>query len=734
MTGKSKGPKRTAPPVKSARESKPPGKVKVNPVKLFPRRLAAATVELALMAVSALVPVGIGWHGTKYLNVQAVPLNPALVTLESAIARSLALPSTCTPPRGRSCTRLVPPLVNFLWTIGPIAALIVSIWQLYLLGLTGQTLPKRWLRLQVVTDSGEAPGFGRALVREGVGRWGIPLTSAYLIWLVTGAVPDLAILGVTIALMVAFDGLWSYFDPKYRTLHDRLAGTWVRSSRHSISGPSRKMNSSNSKQVGIQLEGTAPIELIAESNRASAQGWDSIRLPGRGKKALAVAVGLAAILGTFVTTQIYIQSQENARNQAAREQEKFLTWVRQLAPNERQGAILGLASLDNPEAQFQILADMLALETDPAQINVLQQALVSSGGRSLPYLQKLNQATRTELDSLRYSTNQEELEGVHLRLQATQRAIAKLLQLYSTQFGPLDLSRTHLGQITTETAPFTLVLEKTDLSGIRFRGAILSHGSFKGSQFSSPGGDRRFGTGDDQKADFTASVVTDADFTGAFLSHVILAYSNLSRTKLDRANLSNAQLTGANLSSTQATGADFQGADLTNATLVGAHLGEANLTEILALGARFPRVVATGANLAKANLTRSDWQGADLSRANFTQSNLQNANLSEAKLAGANLSSALLQDANFQQADLTSVNFQGANVQGADFQDAVFFKPLTQSGDRLVQSPEASTSPGFLRGVDFTEAQNLDNKQIVYICDQGGIYPLCSQPSPLYSP
>ncbi len=727
MTGKSKGPKRTAPKVQSTKRSKPPTPGKVNPVTLFPRRLAASTVELALIAISALVPLSLGWHATGYLNVQPVPLNPVLVTLEGAIARTLGLPPTCPNPRGRRCTRLVPPLVNFLWTIGPIAALSVSIWQLYLLGLTGQTLPKRWLRLQVVTDSGKAPGFGRALLREAVGRWGVTLTSAYLIWLITGAVPDLVILGVTTAFMVALDGLWSYFDPKCRTLHDRLAGTWVRSSRHSVSGPSRNMNSSNSKQVGIQFEAGGPIERMPESKPLLYQWWNGIRLHSSAKKTLALAVGLAAILGTFVTTQLYIQSQENIRTQAALDQEKFLTWVRQFAPDERQGAILGLASFENPEAHYQILADLLALETDAAQLDVLQQALVSNGGRSLPYLQKLNQSTRTDLDSLRYSTNEEQLEGVQLRLQATQRAIAKLLQLYSTEFDALDLSRTHLGQVTTEAAPFTLVLEKTDLSGIRFRGAILSHASFKSSQFSSPGPDRRFGTVDDLQADFTASILTDANFTGAFLSHVILAYSNLSRAKLDRANLSKAQMTGANLSSTQAIGADLREADLTNATLVGAQLVQANLTGILAIGTRFPRVVATGATLAKANLMRSDWQGADLSRANFTQSNLQNANLSQTKLAGANLSFAQLQNANFQQTDLTSVNFQGANVEGADFQGAVFFKPHHQSGDRLQQSSDPATS-GFLRGVDFTQARNLDDKQIVYICAQGGIYPLCSQP------
>lgn len=448
-------------------------------------------------------------------------------------------------------------------------------------------------------------------------------------------------------------------------------------------------------------------------------------------KAIATVGGFVALLGTFVATQIYIQSQINQRDRAQRHHEKLLAWVGEFAPDERQGAILALGSLDNPEAQIQLLADMLGLETDADRLNTLQQALVSSGKRALPYLQKINQSTRTDLDALRYSTNEVERQGVAQRLRATQRAIAKLLALHSGSLAGVNLNRTHLGPTPSES--FTLVLEKTDLSGIQWRGALLEKASFKGSQFSSAGGDNRFGTPDDIHADFTASQLTEVDFTGAFLSHVFFDYSDLSGAILNYANLSEAQAIAANFSNTELVGADLRQADLSDAIFTGANLGEANLTGSLAIATRFTEVSARGANFRVANLTRSDWQGADLTGANFSQSNLEAANLSATKLTGADLRSAQLQNANFQQADLTSANFQGANVAGADFQKAQFFKLQSQQGDRLVQHSDTAIV-GLLQGVDFTQAKNLDDKQIVYICAQGGIYPECPETTQLSSP
>lgn len=446
---------------------------------------------------------------------------------------------------------------------------------------------------------------------------------------------------------------------------------------------------------------------------------------------LAIALILSAVLGTFLGTQFYIQGQIDRRDRDRLQQEKFLRWVQQFAPDERQGAILALGSLENPEAQIQLLADLLGLETDPERFAAVQQALVSSGPNALPYLQKLNQSTRTDLDALRYSTDEEQRQVVEERLRSTQRAIAKLLQLYSAQLAHIDLNRTHLAQLPD--GEFTLVLEKTDLSGIQLRGALLNHGSFRGSQFYGAGKDGNFGTYDDETADFTSSELADSDFTEAFLSHAVFAYSNLTRATLDRANLFRVILTKANLDNAQLIGADLRQADLTDAILPGANLSQANLAKTQAIGARLPQVSATGANFYQALLSATDWQGANLQGANLRQSNLENANLSATQLIDADLRGAQLQNVNLRQADLTSAQLQGATVDGADFRGAKFLTAQGQQSDRFLESSNNSFS-GLLRGVDFTKAQNLDDKQIVYICTQGGTHPLCSQMTEELSP
>ena len=63
------------------------------------------------------------------------------------------------------------------------------------LARTGKTLPKAWLGLQVVALDHPVPGYWRAFVREGIGRWGTSLGGAYLIWIGCGAFPQLPWLG-----------------------------------------------------------------------------------------------------------------------------------------------------------------------------------------------------------------------------------------------------------------------------------------------------------------------------------------------------------------------------------------------------------------------------------------------------------------------------------------------------------------------------------------------------------
>lgn len=118
----------------------------------FVRRLGASTVEIFLIACSALVPFGMGWVANSDITAERVPLNPVLVGMEDAIARLLAIPSVCHNST-RTRTRPVLPLVNGFCTVALVAPVFLGSRQLYCLEKTGQTLPKQWFHPRVVTRS-----------------------------------------------------------------------------------------------------------------------------------------------------------------------------------------------------------------------------------------------------------------------------------------------------------------------------------------------------------------------------------------------------------------------------------------------------------------------------------------------------------------------------------------------------------------------------------------------------
>jgi hypothetical protein len=107
--------------------------------------------------------------------------------------------------------------------------------------------------------------------------------------------------------------------------------------------------------------------------------------------------GMVSVLGTFVGTQIYIQSQANRREFKQQNNQVFLALVKQLssssatATEQRQGAILALARLDDSRA-VPYLVDLLGQEKTPSLIDAIQQGLVSKGSEALPPLQRLNQS------------------------------------------------------------------------------------------------------------------------------------------------------------------------------------------------------------------------------------------------------------------------------------------------------------------------------------------------------
>ena len=726
---------------------RPDRQERFNPLPLVTRRFVAWAVEVSLVVASALIPFGIGMYTQSQSVGKQVPLNPVLAVTADAIARTVNLPagesdssSSLSPTAGNPFLaplshRQVAPLTNLFWLVALVAPLVLTSWQLYLLAKTGSTLPKRWFGVRVVTAGHKPPGMPRVVLREGVGCWGLPLLIAYVLWLYTAAFPSLSILAVFSGLMVLGEGMSARFDRQRRCLHDRLAGTYVLDANRRLSGGKRgqPVNRETSYQSTKAASDAvrSGIALTPEQKARRYSLWSWMRQHPNLTLLLVSLFSMAAVLGTLVGTELYIQTQANKRQEEGHNRQQFLALVRQLSPYspttlyERQRAILALGTLNNPQA-LQFLVDLLGQEINYTLLDSIQQALASSGPKALPYLQRLNQYLSKELESRLYTGTPRMTRAFRAeRLQATQRAIAKILVIYSGKIHAVDLSRTNLGQTITDFASFTLVLDKIDLSGIQLRAANLNNASFRGSRFREPREDGRWDTSDDLIADLSDAQMKAADLTGANLSRVLMNRTNLIRATLNQANLSHAHLTGANLSSTQLVGANLREADLTNASLTGANLGEASLSQANLYAARLGRVSALGTQLQFANLTESDWQGADLSQADLSGANLRNADFRATRLTSANFRNAQLENVNLRNADLSLADLRGANLAGADLQGVIFLSSKSAQSDQFIQTPSSGLQSALVEGVDFAKAKNLDPKQLAYICTQGGRHPRC---------
>ena len=713
---------------------------------LVTRRCAAVVLEVSLVAASALVPYGIGLYAKDHSTAEPVPLNPVLASSGEAIAKTLAYPWR------EQQVGQVAPLTNLFWCGALVMPVVITSWQLYLLGKTGKTTPKRWFGVQVVTASGAPPGLLRAVWREAVGRWGLPVGTAYLLWRYTGAFPDLGILLGLAGFLLLAESASSVFNSRRRTLHDQLAGTYVLDAAQIT--PSyleqfqtmQSLQRDNSVTLEVESGWQSPDEQVStgqkrdrtittivltsqQPNRPPLNLWLWMRRhPGLTLLIMALA-GLVSVLGTFVGTQIYIQSQANRREFKKQDNQVFLALVKQLgsfgatAVQERQGAILALARLDDSRA-VPFLVDLLGQEKTPSVIETIQQALVSKGAQALPTLQRLNQSLQNDQETLRRRGTPTERQLVALRQRATNRAIAKILTIDTSQIHNADLSRTDLSQVSTGPGQFTLVLDKLDLSGVNFRSANLSKASFRSSRFYGSGEDGRFGTFDDWITDLSGADLREVDLSRAILNNVLMNRTNLIRATLNQANLSGSRLAGANLSSAQLIGANLRQAILENASLTGADLGEAKFTLANLHTARLAQVNAVGGDFSFADLTQSNWQGADLSGANLTNANLQEADFNSTKLVGVNLRNAQLQYAKLRNSNLSAADFRGANLLGTDFRGAIFAATPVRA-NQFIEKPPTATSVARIKGVNFAKAKNLDTKQIKFICTQGGLHPQC---------
>lgn len=720
-----------SPSVGSKRHSTSAGqeKQRTRRLPLFLRRCAAWTLEVSFVAISAAVPYELGAIANSIHSGQTAPLNPLLSTTRETVARTLAIPISDRQPS-------VAPITNLVWSIAVLAPVVVAGSQIYLLGVTGRTTPKRWLGLRVVTATGDPPGVVGAIVREGAGRWGIPLGLAYLIWRYSGAFPGLGILAGLSAVFVIGEAVSAQFQRQRRALHDRLAGTYVidalRGGRRAAPVYPTQVYHPAPTTHWDDEGAIAAIVLTPDSEMGQQGLWGWMRRHPGSTLVLATTGAVGLILLTFVGTQVYIQRQANWREVREQDDRLFIALVDKLSPpvensvEERQAAILTLGTIQDARA-VPLLVDLLAQETNPQLIESLQQALVTTGPDALEPLRRLNQALTNDFASLGASPSQAARDTVMLRQRATQRAIAKILTLYSGQFADMDMGRVDLSQSADAAAPFVLVLDQTDLGGIQLRGAKLSGASLRGARFYSPGSDGRMDTFDDGIADLSGADLREVDLTDALLRNVGLNRTNLIRATLDRANLTEARLEGANLSSARMIRANLQRAGLADASLTGADLADANLSHADMQAARLGQANAVGANFQGANLRQSDWQEADISSANLRGVNLKEANFAGARLRGTDLRNAQLQNASFKDANLNTVILQGANLTNVDFAGAVFGPTAAgaEASGFIMLPPEFEPSD-HLRGVNFNDALNLSSQQLDYICAQGGLHESCA--------
>ncbi|MDE5109130.1 MAG: pentapeptide repeat-containing protein, partial [Trichodesmium sp. St17_bin3_1_1] len=604
------------------------------------------------------------------------------------------------------------------------APVVIVGWQLFLLATTGQTLPKRWFKIRVVATSGNSPGWKKTLVREGFGKWGLPMGTAYLIWRITGAFPSLGILFLLGGLTSFIDIYFIRFNKLRRTGHDQLGNTFV------VDTCSCQLDSNPFSLNDTEKQVSTATIVLSQKKSESFDLWPWVRQNPGMTLLVMTTVGMASVLGTIFGTQVYIQNQANWREFKQQDNDLFLALVNKLSltsnqPQQRRVSVLALGSTKDPRA-IPLLVDLLAQEKEPSILDGIQQSLVSAGPTALPELRRLNQALKNDLESLSYGGNTQEQLLVSLRIRATQKAIAKILKVYSGSLKNVNLSGVDLGQITSTPASFTLILENTDLSGVKLRGAILNQASFKNSRFYGPGKDNRLGTFDDSIADLSGANLIEVNLTGTILGPVVMQHADLLRANLSKAKMPNSIIIKSNFSSAKLIETNLHRANLTEASFTGADLGSADLSEANLYRANLSKVKAEGATFQSSNLRESNWQGANLSGANFSRANLKKADLSLALLTNTNFQNAQLQNANLRNADLSLADLRGANLSGTDLKGAKLAVPKPNQADQFLANPLDIFKSDHLRGVNFNFAKNLNPNQINYICKQGGIHEKCS--------
>ncbi len=680
------------------------------------RRFLAWVLEVGILTGSITVPLYLGGKLNAWVDTPTANLTPPVQSAQQAIARALGISP-------RSLPHKVAPLTNFLWSLSLGLPLLLASAHIYSIGRWGRSWPKACLGLQVMALNGQFPGLPRALLREGVGKWGLPLGVAYGVWRLSGAFPSVGVLGGVALLALVGESLSALGNRPGRAWHDVLAGTCTLDPETGAIVHLASFWEAEAASAGRlpSLEAGGGIISVVFSPET-----DWITQPSR----LGLGLGLLLGLGSLAGVGSYFVWSNHSP--ASNDETLYVNLVSTLTNPEldaaaRRSAVLALGNLPDDRVT-PLLVDLIAQTEDPLWLDALQQALVARGSEAFPPLQRLNQSLAADLamqvDPMLHRTR-------IIRLQTVNRILTKLLLLEGrSRPAKLDLSRLNLGYLPDSDGDFRLILKHQDLAGINWQGSVLTQAQFQGVQFFHPGPDNHADTYDDRTTDFSGADLTDANLTDANLTLSRLVNTGLLRTQLIRANLTLANLQGANLEQARLIQANLHQSNLTEARLSNADLTQAQLSEANLESARLSEVNAAGANFAQANLQGISAQAANFTDSDLSHAQLEHADFTGAKLTGANLQHASLQNATLRDADLRDVWLQGAVLTEADFAGAILANPTAIPAESFVESVPTQANGAQFTGVDFSQVRNLDAEQLTVICARGGLHPACAPTPP----
>jgi uncharacterized protein YjbI with pentapeptide repeats len=204
-----------------------------------------------------------------------------------------------------------------------------------------------------------------------------------------------------------------------------------------------------------------------------------------------------------------------------------------------------------------------------------------------------------------------------------------------------------------------------------------------------------------ESLDLNGTYLYDGNFCSANLSGVVLTDSRITDVELGSANLK-----GSNLTNTHFYSSEFNGADFSESQGVKVNFAYNNMD---------------GVSFTQATLTLSDFSHSQLENSNFSKARLHDVDFSDALLYQSIFPEAILINASFIGTDLEEANLSGTDLQGARFFYDHNDRPKIPKYAVVTGTAAKNGTGAFVKGADFTNAQNVNNDTRIYLCRGGAI-------------